>query len=121
MRLKAIMILMLIIAFPSFISCEKDKVEEEISGDSTLRVVNDSSLDFEILFDSKFIGQVDNGDSRTWSVPSGNHRLQCNCTGLGNDLDENFYFSSGETLVYRIYQEKSGDISHTIMKEVLQE
>lgn len=88
-----------------FNSCEEDEVE--ISGDSELLVVNESPKEYGIYFDSEFLGDVDAGKTRSWSVPSGEHTLKCKCRGLGNDLSDTYYFGRDETIILRIFEEKS--------------
>ena len=47
-----------------------------ITGDSTLVVNNTSDADFSMYFDGQYIGDADHGKSKTWSVPSGTHKVK---------------------------------------------
>jgi len=80
-------------------SCKKE--EEEISGDSGLLVQNETGFDYDIYFDGDFIGEVEGDESRSWSVPSGNHCVDLEST-TGKDFDEVCDFPSGQTVVIKI-------------------
>jgi hypothetical protein len=79
--------------------CKKE--EEEISGDSGLLVQNETGFDYDIYFDGDFIGEVEGTESRSWSVPSGNHCVDLEST-TGKDFDEVCNFPSGQTVVIKI-------------------
>ena len=59
-------------------ACEKDGdagKEVPISGDANFTV---QVMDYatNVYFDGQFIGRVDAGETRTWSVPSGEHSVK---------------------------------------------
>ena len=62
-------------------ACKEEEIS--ISGDSSLFVKNELSVDAEIYFEGDFIGEVKNDDSRRWSVPSGNHTIKADCSYKG--------------------------------------
>ncbi|MBU8892144.1 MAG: hypothetical protein KOO66_05160 [Bacteroidales bacterium] len=88
------------------ISCEEEEVE--ISGDSGLIVVNDLSVDADIYFDGDYIGDVDDDDSREWSVPSGNHTVKADCSYMG-DIEESKYFPKDNKIRMTLFVENSSN------------
>lgn len=114
---------MLILAFSVlaltfvFSSCDEED-EIEISGDSGLIVQNDTKVDAEIYFDDDFIGEVDDGESREWSVPSGTHTVKADCSYLG-EIKKTPYFSSGNKIKITLYVNSSLDDSYYI--QILEE
>jgi hypothetical protein len=103
---------LLLIAFSLFslviiiTSCEED--EMEITGDSGLLVVNELTIDAEIYFDGDFIGDVDDEDSREWSVPSGTHTVKAECSYMG-DVEKTPYFPKGGVIKFTVFRENSSN------------
>ena len=48
------------------VSCEQN---EEISGDSSLKIINDCDYGVRIYFDDINLGRLESEDEKTWSVP----------------------------------------------------
>ncbi len=87
--------------------CEKK--EKDISGDSSLKIINKCSFSISIYFDDDFIGKVDNNSSRTWSVPTGKHEVRA--SGSGKSVTKRPTFYAGRTIVMtiRVSTIKSGE------------
>jgi hypothetical protein len=87
------------------VGCEK---EVEISGDSSLKIINDCTYSVKIYFDDAYIGWLSSDKEETWSVPSGNHTVKATCS-FANDYEEDFNFIAGVTTTIRLeLQKKSG-------------
>jgi hypothetical protein len=71
MNRNVIFILLIFIGY----SCSKDDrlTEYNITGDSELRVNNDTDDKCLIYFDNNFIGKMNVKEYRSWKVPSGIH------------------------------------------------
>ena len=79
-------------------SCEK---EEDITGDSGLKVINDCSTSVKIYFDDSYIGRVSSDESETWDVPSGTHTVKATCS-FYDDWEQTTTFYVGITKVIRL-------------------
>ncbi len=79
--------------------CKKE--ETELSGDSGMMVKNETGFDYDVYFDSDFVGEVEGTSSRSWSVPSGTHNVELK-SSMGKDFEESKYFPSGNTVVFTI-------------------
>ena len=112
--MKKIFLILAIIAGVLFIGCEK--TETEISGDSSLKIINNCNFTVSIYFDDDFIGKVDKEASRTWSVPSGKHEVRA--TGsFASDVTENPTFIAGNTIVITLStDDKSADNGAILME-----
>lgn len=55
---------------------EESLLEEQISGNSFLKVTNECPECNEVFFDDKYIGQVEEGGTRVWDVPVGLHAVR---------------------------------------------
>ena len=78
--------------------CEGDSGGDEVSvsGDSSLRVHNESDSEWNVYFDDDFIGSVDKDVIREWSVPSGSHEVTLKNADIAvNDISEDYTFSDG--------------------------
>lgn len=84
------------------VSCEQT---EEISGDSSLKIINDCDYGVRIYFDDINLGRVESEDEKTWSVPSGNHTVKATCS-FANDYEEDFNFIAGVTTTIRLELQK---------------
>lgn len=80
------------------LSCEK---EEDITGDSGLKIINDCSVGIRIYFDDSYIGRVESDESETWAVPSGTHTVKATCS-FYDDWEKSLSFTTGITKVVRI-------------------
>jgi len=80
------------------VGCEK---VEEISGDSSLKIINDCTYSVKIYFDDAYIGYISSEEEETWSVPSGNHNVKAKCS-FANDFEDDFNFTSGMTTTIRL-------------------
>lgn len=80
------------------ISCEK---EEDITGDSGLKVINDCSVGVKIYFDDAYIGRVESDEDETWDVPSGSHTVKATCS-FYDDWEQTTTFYVGVTKVVRL-------------------
>jgi len=69
---------------------------EEISGDSSLKIINDCLYGVKIYFDDAYIGRVNTQNEETWSVPSGNHNIKAKCS-FANDFEDDYNFIAGIT------------------------
>ena len=71
--------------------------EKAITGDSTLEVINRSSDETTLYFDGDYIGNVRGDATRSWSVPSGEHRIETDNAEKDNSdgIDRSFSFSPG--------------------------
>ena len=85
-----------------FAGCEKPV---EISGDSSMKVINDCTYSVKIYFDDAYIGYIGSEDEKTWSVPSGNHNIKATCS-FANDYEDDFNFIAGMTTVIRLELQK---------------
>lgn len=111
--MKKLFLILSIIAGIFFISCEK--TETEISGDSSLKIINNCDFTVSIYFDDDFIGKVDKEASRTWSVPSGNHEVRASGS-FASDVTENPTFIAGNTIVITLSTgDKSADNGAILM------
>ncbi|NQU85546.1 MAG: hypothetical protein HQ541_07280 [Mariniphaga sp.] len=88
----------LIIAIISMCSCE---VIEDITGDSGLRIVNDCDDEIRVYFDDDYIGQVDAESSKTWDVPSGQHKIKATAP-FSTPYEETHSFISGEIVIIEL-------------------
>ncbi|HOO67046.1 MAG: hypothetical protein H6545_05640 [Bacteroidales bacterium] len=84
------------------VSCEQT---EEISGDSSLKIINDCDYGVRIYFDDINLGRVESEDEKTWSVPSGTHTVKATCS-FANDYEEDFNFIAGVTTTIRLELQK---------------
>jgi len=90
--------------------CKKDNADENlltefaITGDSGLKVQNDTSTDAFIYFDDKYIGIVGSGKSRSWNVPTGNHTFRGKVSGY-NDIVRTDEYSPRSYVSIRLYIE----------------
>lgn len=84
--------------------CEKEPVE--ISGDATLKIINNCSFSVSIYFDNDFIGKVEEDATRTWSVPSGEHEVRASSL-YGSPATENPTFSTGQTVTITLTTTKN--------------
>lgn len=73
----------------------------EISGDSSMKIINDCDYGVRIYFDNINLGRVESEDEKTWSVPSGNHTVKATCS-FANDYEEDFDFITGMTTTIRL-------------------
>lgn len=96
-----------------FAGCEK--TEKDISGDSSLKIINKCSFSISIYFDDDFIGKVDDKSNRTWSVPSGKHEVRA--SGSGKSVTKRPTFYAGRTTVMTISVStiRSGENTISIM------
>jgi hypothetical protein len=94
----ALIVLLAILA----VACEK---ETEISGDSSLKIINDCTYSVKIYFDDAYIGWLSSEKEETWSVPSGNHTVKATCS-FANDFEEDFNFIAGMTTTIRLELQK---------------
>jgi hypothetical protein len=113
-NIKLFFTFMILVFFSSgsvFLSCEEDEdeIEQKISGDSSLRVVNNTSVDASIYFDDDFIGIVKEDNQRTWSVPIGAHEICADCGSKGR-LKESYNFAKGDLVIMTIYYKYSKSI-----------
>lgn len=76
-------------------SCEK---KEDISGDSSLKIVNETKYSVRIYFDDAYIGGVRTEEEETWSVPSGQHTVKATCS-FAEDYESTHTFTAGTTRV----------------------
>lgn len=84
------------------VSCEK---VEEISGDSSMKIINDCDYGVRIYFDNINLGRVESEDEKTWSVPSGNHTVKATCS-FAEDFEEDINFVAGMTTTIRLELQK---------------
>ena len=84
------------------VGCEK---EVEISGDSSLKIINDCTYSVKVYFDDAYIGWLSSDKEETWSVPSGTHTVKATCS-FANDYEEEFTFTAGITTVIRLELQK---------------
>jgi len=82
--------------------CEK---AEEISGDASLKIINDCTYSVKIYFDDVYIGYISSEEEETWSVPSGNHNVKATCS-FANDYEDDFDFIAGMTTTIRLELQK---------------
>lgn len=71
--------------------CEKD---EDITGDSYLRIINNCDYGVRIYFDDADIGRVNSEENETWSVPSGTHTIKATCS-FSEDYEASHSFNAG--------------------------
>jgi len=91
-----------------YAGCEE---AEEISGDSSMKIINDCTYSVKIYFDGTYIGIVSSDENETWSVPSGQHKVKATCS-FANDYEDNFNFTAGMTTTIRLeLQKKSQQVS----------
>ena len=89
------------------VGCEQT---EEISGDSSMKIINDCDYGVRIYFDDINLGRVESDEEKTWSVPSGNHTVKATCS-FANDYEDDFDFIAGMTTTIRLeFQKKSKQI-----------
>lgn len=93
-----LLILLIPIVLISGIACEK---AESISGDSSLKIINDCSTSVRIYFDGDYIGRVGSDESETWSVPSGTHEIKAT-SSFHNDFKKTYNFIAGQTRIIRL-------------------
>lgn len=74
--------------------------ERALSGDSGLKIQNVSSDDMTVYFDGGYIGNVPSHGERTWSVPSGSHRVEIDNAehDLSERWSETLEFAAGSTV-----------------------
>jgi len=103
---KRIFVFSILLAILS-VGCEK---VEEISGDSSMKIINDCDYGVRIYFDNINLGRVESDEQKTWSVPSGNHTVKATCS-FANDYEDDFDFIAGMTTTIRLeLQKKSKQI-----------
>jgi len=90
--------IIMLIVFIFSAGCEKT---EEISGDSSLKIINDCTYSVKIYFDDTNIGYISSEDEKIWSVPSGNHNIKATCS-FANDYEDDFNFVAGMTTTIRL-------------------
>jgi hypothetical protein len=89
------------------VGCEQT---EEISGDSSMKIINDCDYGVRIYFDDINLGRVESDEEKNWSVPSGNHTVKATCS-FANDYEDDFDFIAGMTTTIRLeLQKKSKQI-----------
>ncbi len=111
--MKKLFFLLSILAGLLLIGCEK--TETEISGDSSLKIINNCEFTVSIDFDDDYIGKVDKEASRTWSVPTGKHEVRASGS-FASDVTENPTFVAGNTVVITLSTDsKSVDYVAIIM------
>ena len=101
MKKASLIIFTMILGVALCISSGCKKEETELSGDSGMLVKNETGFDYDVHFDSDFVGEVEGTSSRSWSVPSGNHNVELK-SSLGKDFEESKNFPSGNTVVFTI-------------------
>jgi hypothetical protein len=100
---KTLFVLIVLLAILSM-GCEK---AVEISGDSSLKIINDCDYSVKIYFDDAYIGWVSSDEEETWSVPSGNHNVKATCS-FADDYEDDFNFIAGiVTIIHLELQNKS--------------
>ena len=112
--MKHIKFLALILIIVLVAACEK---AEDITGDSSLKIINDCSVSLKIYFDDSYIGRVSSDEDETWSVPSGNHKITAK-SSFHDDFEGFFNFTTGQTRVIRL--ELEFDKSSIIQMPVLE-
>ena len=114
--IKKLFLILSIIAGILFIGCEK--TETEISGDSSLKIINNCNFTVSIYFDDDFIGKVDKEANRTWSVPSGNHEVRAS-SSFASDVTENPTFIAGNTIVITLSTGAKSSTNGEIYMDIL--
>ena len=94
-KLKFLAIIFLMMAA---LSCEK---EEDITGDSGLKIINDCTTSVKVYFDDSYIGRVSSDESETWDVPSGTHTVKAT-SSFYDDWEQTLTFYVGVTKVVRL-------------------
>jgi hypothetical protein len=79
-------------------SCEK---KEDISGDSSLKIANETKYSVRIYFDDAYIGGVSSEKDETWSVPSGKHTVKAKCS-FAEDYEGTHNFTAGATTFIKL-------------------
>lgn len=88
----------LILFVTLFIFGCSDEEIEPITGDSSLKIVNECIYDLKIYFDDSYIGQVKSEEDETWSVPSGQHTIKATCN-YADAYKATHIFQAGKTTV----------------------
>lgn len=114
--MKKLFLILSIIAGMLFIGCEK--TETEISGDSSLKIINNCSFTVSIYFDDDFIGKVDKDANRTWSVPTGNHEVRAS-SSFAKDVTKNPTFIAGNVIVITLSTGAKSADDETILMYIL--
>ena len=84
--------------------------EEEITGDSFLKVINDCNITVTIYFDGTKLGKINSDEDETWSVPSGSHTVKAT-SSLYQDYEASHNFQTGKTTIIRLEVIKKKNIS----------
>ncbi len=96
------------------IACEKT---ESISGDSSLKIINDCSSSVKIYFDGDYIGRINSEETETWSVPSGSHEIKAT-SSFHKDFKKTYNFIAGQTKTIRLEISISGEsIIHSYLNQ----
>jgi hypothetical protein len=86
-----------------FSSCEEEEEPFQITGNSGLRVKNQSSVEAKIYFDGDFIGKVQEDKSRDWNVPVGSHKVKADCSYKGC-VKKSAYFPQDGIIEMTLYE-----------------
>lgn len=84
--------------FIAFIAFGCPEKIDSISGDSFLKIINDSDYSVKIYFDDAYIGRVSSSKDDSWSVPSGSHIIKATCS-FSEDYEATHIFYAGSTTV----------------------
>lgn len=84
----------LMLFFIAFIAFGCPEEINPISGDSYLKIINDTDYSVKIYFDNSYIGRVGSDKDDSWSVPSGSHVIKATCS-FSEDYEATHNFYSG--------------------------
>lgn len=69
-----------------------------ISGDASMKIINNCEYSVKIYFDDSYIGRVIDGENEIWSVPVGNHEVKAVCS-FSDDYEANHDFYADQLTI----------------------
>jgi len=108
MKKIATIILLMSVGF----SCSKEDrlTEFAISGDSELRVNNDTNDKCLIYFDNNYIGTMRTNTNRTWKVPSGIHVFKAMTDEYADFVQTDTFPKNGYRTIRLYIKSQTGEI-----------